>query len=100
MGGFMTLDVFLSVGSTKREDQISFVKAIEEHLDNIGLRPRALDRTDYFDSGLPLNDTTDLMRECSGAVVIAFERKFIREGVEKRYHPREEQTQLADVKIC
>jgi hypothetical protein len=87
----VTPNVFLSVGTPFLPKQEAFVQAIEQHLRTSGLTPRAIDRTDYRKAGEPLNNTVELMKECSGTVVIAFERKYIRDGAEKRDSPNERQ---------
>ncbi len=84
------LNVFLSVGRTFRPEQEAFVKAVEEYLRDNGVEPQAMNRNRYFYTGQPLKDTTELMKQCSGTVVIAFERKYIRDGAEKRDSPDEE----------
>src|SRR5215212_1031896 len=85
----VTPDVFLSVGTTFRPEQEAFVQAIMQHLRTSGLTPRAIDRTDYRKAGAPLKNTVELMKECSGTVLIAFERKYIGDGAEKRGSPKE-----------
>ena len=85
----MTPNVFLSVGTTFLPEQERFVEAIEQYLRDNSLAPGAMNRTDYWATGHPLKNVTDLMKQCSGTVVIAFERKYIHDGTEKRGSPDE-----------
>lgn len=90
------MDVFISVGKTATEEQEAFVEAIFKHLRANGLNPRALGRSDWS-AEQPLQFIEKLMDQCSGTVIIAFERIFVADGAEHRLGstPR----QLADCKI-
>ncbi len=77
----MTIDVFISVGRTATPEQEAFVSAVEAYLQENGLNPRALGRSD-FSSLQPLKFIEQVMNECSGTVVLAFERIHVVEGVE------------------
>lgn len=77
------IDVFISVGRTATEEQEAFVSAVFEHLRANGLNPRALGRSDWS-SEQPLKFIEKLMDQCSGTVIIAFERIFIADGSEHR----------------
>jgi len=79
----MTTNIFVSVGKTSTPQQEKFVSAIEQYLKNNGFEPRIVGRTD-FSSLQPLKFIEQLMHECSGTVIIAFERIYIQEGIEKR----------------
>ena len=79
----MSADVFLSIGRIYTKEQEVFVSAIEDYLRENGLTPRALGRTD-FSSQQPLKFIEEVMRECSGTVVIAFERLHIQNAIEFR----------------
>ena len=79
----MAIDVFMSVGRTSTPQQEAFVAAIEQHLRDNGLNPRSVGRTD-FSSLQPLKFIEQLMGQCSGTVIIAFERVHITDGVDKR----------------
>lgn len=92
----MSLDVFISVGRTSTPQQEAFVRAIEDHLRANGLIPRALGRSDWS-SEQPLKFVQQLMRECAGTVIIAFERIHIAKGTEKRGSGEEKA--LEDAKI-
>ena len=80
--------IFLSVGRTSTKEQEDFVKAVEDFLQNHGLIPQTLGRT-FFSSMQPLKAVDDLMRQCYGVVIVAFERIQIEAGIEKRGSPEE-----------
>jgi hypothetical protein len=77
----MPVDVFLSVGRTSTPAQEGFVAAVERCLLEQGLQPHTLGRTDWS-SAQPLKAIQELMRGCSGAAVIAFERLHIANGLD------------------
>ena len=79
----MTINIFVSVGRTSTPEQEKFVSAIEQYLRDNGFEPRIVGRT-AFSSLQPLKFIEQLMHECSGTIVIAFERIYIQEGIEKR----------------
>jgi hypothetical protein len=84
----MEKKIFLSVGKTSTKEQEAFVKAVEDFLQSHGLIPQTLGRT-FFSSIQPLKAVDDLMRQCCGVVIAAFERIQIEKGVEKRGSPEE-----------
>lgn len=79
----MSIDVFISVGTTKNPQQEQFIQAIEQLLRDNGLNPRCVGRTD-FPSVQPLKFIEQLMHQSSGTVVIALERIHIETGIERR----------------
>lgn len=79
----MSIDVFISVGRNSKPEHEKFISEIEQFLRNNGINPRAVGRTD-FSSIQPLKFIEKVMNECSGTVVIAFERIHIDQGFEKR----------------
>ena len=79
----MTTDIFVSVGRTSTPEQEKFVSAIEQYLRDNGFEPRIVGRN-AFSSMQPLKFVEQLMQECSGTIIIAFERIYIQEGIEKR----------------
>jgi hypothetical protein len=85
----MAIDVFLSVGRTSTDKQEAFVAEIERHLRDNGLEPRGVGRNE-FTSQQPLKFIESLMCRCSGTVIIAFERLYIQEGLDRRGSPEEE----------
>lgn len=92
----MTIDVFISVGRTATPEQEAFVSAVEEYLRANGLNPRALGRSD-FSSLQPLKFIEQVMNDCSGTVVLAFERIHVFEGVELEGGADEKQ--IIDAKV-
>ncbi len=80
----MAYDVFISVGTPFTDDQENFVSEVEKKLKIHDLKARALDRSEYVSNEQPLKYIRKVMMECSGTVIIAFERKYIRDGLEKR----------------
>jgi hypothetical protein len=81
-------EIFLSVGKTSTPMQEAFVTAIEKHLQVNGLFPKTVGRS-AFSSDQPLKLVSDLMKECSGTVIVAFERTYIETGIERRGSPDE-----------
>ncbi|NYF52467.1 hypothetical protein [Tunturiibacter gelidoferens] len=79
----MDTNVFVSVGSTGTEAQESFVRAIEERIRAEGMTPHTVNRN-TFTAGAPLDAVAELMKTCTGAVVIALERTYFPSGIEKR----------------
>lgn len=77
----MPVDVFLSVGRTSTPQQEEFVKEVQAMLRAEGLNPRTVGRTD-FTSEKPLKTILEVMQNCQGTVVIAFERLHIDHGTE------------------
>jgi hypothetical protein len=94
MGG--ETPVFVSVGSTSSDQQEAFVCAVEARLRAEGLVPHTVGRN-TFSSDAPLKAVTELMSQCSGAVVIALERSFFPSGFDKPGGPK--QKPLADVRL-
>ncbi|MGD2078660.1 MAG: hypothetical protein PVH18_09775 [Chloroflexota bacterium] len=84
----MSGKIFLSVGSTSNERQENFVTAVEQHLQANDLVPQTVGRT-YFTSQQPLKAIDELMRQCVGTVIIAYERLHIGDGIERRGSPKE-----------
>jgi hypothetical protein len=80
----MSIDVFVSVGiNSKRPEYEKFISEVEQFLRDNGLNPRTVGRSD-FSSGQPLKLIEQVMNECSGTIVIAFERIHIEKGLDKR----------------
>jgi hypothetical protein len=79
----MTTDVFLSVGRTSTDQQEAFVREVERLLFENDLRPRNVGREEYS-SVQPLKAVQEVMDQCQGAVVIAFERLFVQDGSWRR----------------
>lgn len=84
------MDVFVSVGGTATEEQEAFVHAVEQRLRSEGLNPRTVGRN-AFGSEAPLKTISELMGNCVGTVVIALERTWFAEGLERRNGPKQKQ---------
>ncbi len=81
------LNIFVSVGGTATPEQEAFVCAVEARLRAEGMNPCTVGRN-QFSVDAPLKKVNDLMRSCSGAVILALERTWFQEGVEKRGGPQ------------
>jgi hypothetical protein len=79
----MTTDVFLSVGRTATDQQEDFVREVERLLLEYDLKPRNLGRSDYS-AAQPLRAIEELMDQCSGTVIVAFERLYVESGIDRR----------------
>ncbi|HSY24078.1 MAG TPA: hypothetical protein VK841_18250 [Polyangiaceae bacterium] len=77
------IDVFVSAGRTSTSVQERFLDALEGFLRQNMLNPRLVGRND-FSSDQPLKHIDRVMGQCSGTVILAFERLFIEKGVELR----------------
>lgn len=90
------MKVFVSVGRTSTEKQEKFVQAIEATLKAQGLEPVTAGRSS-FSSRQPLLAIHELMKECVGTAIIAFERTHVEEGMDRR--GGEHERKLADVNV-
>ena len=79
----MALDVFMSVGQTSTEEQETFVAAVERCLLEHDLRSRTLGRNEWS-SQQPLQAIKERIEGCDGTLIVAFERLYVADGVEKR----------------
>lgn len=59
------------------------------------LEPRVINKTDY-PTGNPHTDISRVMKECSGTIVVAYERTYYSSGLEKR--SSEEEKKVAEIK--
>ena len=84
----MDKKIFVSVGKTSTPEHEKFVCAIEDRLRGEGLIPQTVGRN-TFTAGAPLKKVLQLISECSGAVVIALERTYFPNGIERRGNPAE-----------
>jgi hypothetical protein len=92
----MNTKVFLSVGRTYTPQQEFFVSALESFLTSQSFIPQTVGRT-YFSSQQPLKAVMELMDECAGTIILAFERTQIVQAFEKR--GSKDERQLADLKL-
>jgi hypothetical protein len=83
------LNVFLSVGRTFNDRQESLAQAVERFLKTQEMTPQTVGRT-YFSSKQPLVAITELMHDCAGTVVLAFERTHSPELYDKRGSSQEQ----------
>ncbi|NMH26495.1 hypothetical protein [Flavobacterium silvaticum] len=88
--------VFISVGGTATTEQEDFVKLIEDRLRSENLIPSTVGRNN-FTSDSPLKAVKELMNECSGILIIALERTYFENGIEKRGGSQE--TSLSQIKF-
>lgn len=77
----MTTKVFISKGSTATEAQRAFVDAVLEMLDIAGMSARIMNENEWSHEQ-PLTAIRKIMKECDGAVVIAFTRTTYKDGLE------------------
>lgn len=77
----MTTNVYLSVGRGYTVAYQGFVEEFERHLSAVGLTSQTVGRN-YYKNQEPLKAIADCMRDCSGAVVLAFERVRITDGID------------------
>lgn len=90
------MKVFLSVGRTFTPKQKAFVEALEKYLRANGLDPQTVGRT-VIKNQRPLKSSADCIHQCVGTIIVAFERLFVADGVEKR--DSDDSTPLSGVKI-
>jgi hypothetical protein len=89
------MQVFLSVGRVATDRQRLFLDRLEAKLRNRGLDPKTIGRN-TFTSGQPLDRIVEVMKGCSGILVLAFERTYVEKGYELR--PGDEEPQRFDVR--
>ncbi len=73
--------VFISKGTVATDAQRAFVDAVLEMLDTVGMSARIMYENEWSHEQ-PLRAIKKVMRECDGAVIIAFTRTQFDEGVE------------------
>ena len=76
-------NVFVSMGFPYTESHRGFLDALIELLRSCDVEPRVMNKTDYPTRN-PLTDISQVMRECHGAIVVAFERTYFKSGLEKQ----------------
>lgn len=80
--------IFLSVGKASRPEQEEFISAMESFIDSKGLQHLTVGRN-YFSSQQPLKTIDEVLRQCAGTIILAFERLHLVNAVEKRGSPNE-----------
>jgi hypothetical protein len=79
--------IFISMGTPYTDTYRQFRDALEGFLrDQCGADPRIIGKNDYPDAN-PLAKIKEVMQSCHGVVVVAYERKFVSQGEEKRTSP-------------
>ena len=73
--------IFISKGSAATQEQRAFVDAILEVLDTVAISARIMGENEWSHEQ-PLKAIKKIMKECDGAVIIAFTRTQFEEGVE------------------
>lgn len=91
------IDVFISAGTTSTESQEAFITAIENRLKSENLTPNTVGRN-KFSADSPLKTVIELMNECSGTIIVALERTYFPNGVERRGGVKEKP--LSDIKYA
>ena len=79
----MAYKIFISVGSTANAKQREFVDAVLSSLKTAELSPRIMNENEWSYEQ-PLRAIRKIMKECCGAVIIAFTRTIFPSGVEIR----------------
>lgn len=92
----MSMNVFLSVGRASTTVQEQFIISLEKYLSNNGLTPLTVGRN-YFKNQQPLKSVVECMTECSGTVILAYERTHIEGAIEKRGSAHE--TAVSNIKL-
>lgn len=77
----MAFKIFISMGSTATKEQRAFVDAILSSLKTMELSPRIMNENEWSYEQ-PLRAIRKIMKECCGAVIIAFTRTKFPSGVE------------------
>ncbi|MEP3276972.1 MAG: hypothetical protein ABJN26_22695 [Stappiaceae bacterium] len=90
------LDIFLSVGGTANAKQETFVSSVEDRLRSEGLISHTVGRN-TFSADAPIRTVEKLMDKCVGTIVIALERSYFSEGLEKRGGDKEQA--LANIRL-
>jgi hypothetical protein len=76
--------VFISMGTPYTAAYKQFRDELETFLrDNCGVDPRIVGKNEY-PTGSPLAHIRSVMRQCAGVIIVAYERKYLETGVEKR----------------
>ncbi|WP_342026109.1 hypothetical protein AADC60_10610 [Cytobacillus pseudoceanisediminis] len=78
----MLIDVFVSRPNTLDENQEQTMQRIERLLEQRGIRARTIGKTD-FPNVSPMRAVEQLMRQCSGAVILGFPQTIIQKGISK-----------------
>jgi hypothetical protein len=77
----MAIKVFISIGSATTPEQRGFIDGALESLEASGLSPRIMNENEWSHKQ-PLVAIKKEIKECKGAVVIAFTRSSFKKGIE------------------
>ena len=86
----MKIPVFVSCPSKLNSEQEASRQTVVDLLEEYGLEPRALGRSDYPTES-PLREVAVIAKHCSGGVILGFEQFRTTEGVWKRGTKEEEE---------
>ncbi|MAT99339.1 MAG: hypothetical protein CL608_19545 [Anaerolineaceae bacterium] len=84
--------IFLSIGRTENKQHNQLVETVENYLQMNDLLPQTVGRT-YFSSKQPLVAVKELMHECAGSIIMAYERTHLVEAIDKRGSSQEKHLQ-------
>jgi hypothetical protein len=84
--------IFLSIGRTENKQHQQLVESVENYLKMNDLLPQTVGRT-YFSSKQPLVAVKELMHECAGSIIMAYERTHLVDAIEKRGSAQEARLQ-------
>ncbi|TKD38120.1 hypothetical protein [Azotobacter chroococcum] len=87
--------VFISKGSAATDEQRTFVDAVLEMLDTVGMSARIMGENEWSHEQ-PLRAIRKIMKECDGAVIIAFTRTQFDEGIELK---KNQITPISNIKL-
>lgn len=73
---------FLSVGEPHNQYQENYLNFLEKHLETFGLKLESLGRT-FWSVRAPLKPIQQKMKDVFGAVILAMERLYVRDGIFK-----------------
>ena len=77
------IPVFFSLGTPHKLEQLEYVEQLKAHIKKYDIELIALDDDDW-DEMDPLDPIRKKMLKCSGCLVLAMERYFVEEGINKR----------------
>ena len=84
--------IFLSIGRTENKQHNQLVETVESYLKMNDFLPQTVGRT-YFSSKQPLVAIKELMHECAGSIIMAYERSHLVDAIEKRGSTQEARLQ-------
>ena len=79
----MRIPVFVSCPTTLNKGQNAARQRLIREIEQLGLEPRALGRSDY-PTDYPLREVAVIAKHCSGGVILGFEQIVVSGGIRKR----------------